>query len=64
MLVISRKRNQSVDCYIDGELVMSVMVTDIHRGQVRLGLQADERVVFVRGEKDVDAREPELGGEG
>lgn len=53
MLILSQKRNQTVNVYDDnGNLICTVTVTAIDRNRVRVGYKAKPEIHFVREEID------------
>ena len=50
MLVLSRKLGEKVHIMIDGQPDIVIMVVDIDRGKIRLGVEAEKSVKIMRGE--------------
>ena len=50
MLVLTRKKGQKVYLDVDKNTRIEVMITEIERGQVRVGITAPETIKIMRGE--------------
>lgn len=50
MLNLSRKRNETIDLVLDGELIGTVTVTKVAGQKVQLGLEGQARLIFQRRE--------------
>ena len=50
ILILSRKLYQPIHFFLDGKLLVTVTVTDIQRGTVKLGVTAPREVEVMRDE--------------
>lgn len=50
MLVITRRKDQDIHLYLGTHAIGSILVCDVDRGRVKLGLDLDDKVLVLRGE--------------
>ena len=50
MLALSRKKNEAIIVRKDGVEIARIIIVDIDRGNVRIGLVADQSIQFIRSE--------------
>lgn len=50
MLVLSRKLGERIVLQVPGQPDIVIVVTDIDRGKIRLGIEADRSVTIMRSE--------------
>jgi sRNA-binding carbon storage regulator CsrA len=52
LLILTRRKEETVDLYIHGELVASVTFLGQHGREIRLGFDAQKEVTIMRRELD------------